>query len=112
MSENTITITNSLIGNTIVYEGSTVIDNRTFVAVQYNETDRKKAASGTAKEAREIQAEASKEQESSEEVSVRDVIDIPSKVVKDDTPEQSERSDLPVTTSEDDEVDVWEVQNR
>lgn len=112
MSEKTIVIKNSSIGNTIIYEGDTFIDNRTFVAVQLNEADRREAASGTAKEAREIPAEAGKEQDpSDEEVSVRDVIDIPSSVVEDDTSEESERSDLPVTADKK-AKDVLEVYDR
>jgi hypothetical protein len=113
MSEKTIVIKNSSIGNTIVYEGSTVIDNRTFVAVQINETGQKETASKTAKKEREIPSETRQQQEpSGEDVSVRDVIDIPSTVVDDSDSDQSEQSDLPVPADEKEGTDVLEVQDR
>ncbi|MFC5133506.1 MULTISPECIES: hypothetical protein [Haloferacaceae] len=107
MSENTITIKNSSIGNTIIYEGSTVIDNRTFVAVQLNETDQTETPSETAKKDRVPPSEM--QEPSGEEVSARDIIDIPSTVVDDGNPDQPDQADLPVPADEKEDSDVLEV---
>ncbi len=113
MSEKTIVIKNSSIGNTIIYEGDTFIDNRTFVAVQLNETGQKETASKTAKKEKVIASETREQQEpSGEDVSIRDVIDIPSTVVEDSDSEQSGQSDLAVPADEKEGTDVLEVQDR
>jgi len=93
MSENTITITNSLIGNTIVYEGSTVIDNRTFIAVSVDNRGRdivvEKAevdhsVTDNSRKNAEVNVGTAEDQEvqSGKDASVRDVIDVPSRVVE------------------------------